>query len=314
MAKVEYSKKELVEAGMLDKAEPVQKQLTNYEYIEQELRRKEIVSRVVLALGKNAKDEDAKNEAFRYIASVLMEIKKTENDEKKDLTICTIDSIINAMIDAANFRLPIDGRQLAYLVRYKNGAEHRASFQPGYKGFLYKIAEHYSDVDFTAEPVFSDDELTLSDNGGFQTYTHIRKNPFQREQKNMMGLITCLTYSDGAGRHSKIATLPKSEIDQIRKAAKQDYIWAAWFFEKAKAAGLKRLCKIHFATVMGVQELAQYDNEHHFEPVSEVTPVNAAKELATLLEHKQETVMPMVVEAKEEVPVELTTNKGDDNA
>ena len=203
------------------------------------------------------------------------------------------------MIDAANFRLPIDGRGLAHLVRYKSGTAanpvFRASFQPGYKGFLFKIAEHYKYVDFTAEPVFEGDELTLSDNGGYQTYTHIRKDPFQRDQSKMIGLITCLCYSDDAGRHSKIAALPKGEIDQIRKAAKQDYIWAAWFFEKAKVAGLKRLCKIHFATVMGVQELAQWDNNEHFALETpngdKIISANSGADLSKLLEHQAAPAM-----------------------
>jgi recombinational DNA repair protein RecT len=243
-------------------------QCTRYEVIENALRTKQAGSRIALALGHNADDMAGKTETFKYISSVLMEIKKTEcppkeTDNKKlnkDLTFCTPDSIVQAIIDAASFRLPIDGRGLAHLVKY--GA--KASFMPGYRGYLYKIAENYRDVDFTAEPVFEGDELELFDESGYQTYKHRRTNPFQTAQNKMTGIIACLSYTDNAGRHSKISTLAKSEIDQIRGAAKQDFIWEAWFFEKAKVAALKRLCKVHFATIMGVQELTKFDNEEHF--------------------------------------------------
>jgi len=285
--------------------------MTNYECIEAELKRHQNTNKIVLALGHNAKSEAGKTEAFKYIASVLIEIQKSATDDKKDLTICTPDSIVRAIIDAATFRLPIDGRQLAYLIRYENKAGRcfEAKFQPGYKGFIYKIAEHYKDVDFTAEPVFEGDQLDLSDEGGFQTYKHIRPNPFQKDQAKMIGLIACLAYSSDAGRHSKIATLPKSEIDQIRKAAKQDFIWASWYFEKAKAAALKRLCKIHFATVMGVQELIMYDNETHFAIETpngdRITQAGGADDLAKALEHKPAVPMEIVENVTEGVKADV---------
>lgn len=301
------------ESQQSQKPEPPQ--MTNYEWIENQLRAKANTARLSLALGYDGKSEEGKNEAFKYISSVLQEIKKTEtrsgeSESKKlakDLTFCTVDSIIQAIIDAAKFRLPIDGRKLAYLVKYNDCAQ----FQPGYKGFVFKIAEYFKDVDFTAEPVFENDELTLSDKGGFQTYTHIRMNPFQTDQSKMVGMITCLSYTTEAGRHSKIATLPKSEIDQIRKAAKQDFIWKDWFFEKAKAAGLKRLCKTNFITALALQELIQYDNEHHFDMDAtpngdKITPASSGVELSKLLEHKPaEIVPPITVTTKEKEPVHV---------
>lgn len=289
---------------------------TNYEYIESELRRKENTNRLALALGFTGKDEQGKTEAFKYISSVLQEIKKTEwvpgmdtKHQAKDLTICTVDSIMSAMIDAASFRLPIDGRQLAHLVKYQN----KASLQIGYKGFLYKIAEHYKNVDFTAEPVFEGDDLRISDQGGFQTYTHIKAAPFQRDEKKMTGLIACLAYSDGDGRRSKVAALAKSEIDQIRGAAKQDYIWKAWYFEKAKVAGLKRLCKIHFATALGVQEMVQYDNAAHFvldTPNGDRLAPKATDDLQKKLAHQPAVTMDTTVKpATEKEPVIIEQKK-----
>lgn len=254
-----------------------------YGRISSALKTKAVTEQVRLALGYTVADDAAKAEAFKYISSVLMEIQKSTSDDKKDLTKCTSDSIVQSIIDAASYRLPIDGRGLAYLVKYNN----RASFQPGYKGMLYKIAEQYKDVDFTAEPVFEGDTLDLSDNGGFQTYKHTRANPFQADISKMTGVIACLSYSTDAGRHSKVVAIPKAEIEQIRSSAKQDFIWKAWFFEKAKAAALKRLCKIHMTTALGIQELAQFDNEEHFElPAhsNDITPAKPTEKLNSILE------------------------------
>jgi len=308
--RVQYSPEEQAnftqtESGVTQHHEPQ----TNFEYIKQELSTKESTSRIALSLGFKAKDEAGKSEAFKYISSVLQEIKKTEGDDKKDLTVCSVDSIIGAMIDSANFKLPIDGRQLAHLVRYKMGNGYVAQFQPGYKGFIYKIAEFYNCVDFTAEPVFDGDTLELTDEGGFQSYTHKRADPWIRDQKKMLGLIACLTYTDAAGQHSKVALLPKAEIDQIRKVAKQDFIWSAWYFEKAKVAALKRLCKYNFATVLGLQELVQWDNENNFN--IDVTPhgdrialgEGGAADLAKQLENKPEVPINVTVKTEEKEKV-----------
>lgn len=293
---------------------PEAPRMTNFEYIEAELRRKENTGRMALALGYSGKDEAGKAEAFKYISSVLQEIKKTEGDDKKDLTICTVDSIVSAMIDAALFRLPIDGRGLAHLVKYLN----KATLQIGYKGFLFKIAEHYKDTDFTAEPVFEGDEFVVSDNGGFQTYTHSKGDPFQRDAKKMKGLFACLAYSDDAGRHSKVAVLPAEEITLIQSKAKQQYIWKEWFFEKAKVAALKRLCKIHFATVMGVQEMMQYDNAHNFvldTPTGDrIAPPNA-DDLQKKLSHQPAVAMETTIKpAADKEPVTINQPKEGEKA
>ena len=228
-------------------------QLTPYSRIDNFLKTKEVTGKLKLALG----DQE---EAYKYIGSVLSEIQKSMSDPKKDLSLCTPDSIGRAIVDAASFKLPIDGRGYAHLVKYGT----TATFQVGYKGLIAKISEVYQNVNFTAEIVFKDDELSISDVDGYQAYTHKKRNPFESNQANMIGVLAVLQYENHGKKYQKIVTMPKSEVDQIRKTAKQDYIWSAWYYEKAKVAALKRLCKINFATVMGLQELIAFDNnENH---------------------------------------------------
>lgn len=243
--------------------------ITPYQAIEQSLKSQSIVGKLTTKLAN-------KEEAYKYIASVLVEIEKTIGDEKKDLTKCTPDSIGRAIIDAASFQLPIDGRGLAHLVKYGN----KATFQLGYRGLLYKISEHYKNVNFTAEIVFKDDEFSVNDIDGYQSYTHKKANPFESNQANMIGVIAVLQYEDNGKKYQKVVAMPKSEIDQIRKTAKQDFIWSAWYYEKAKVAALKRLCKINFATVMGIQELIAYDNQENHD----VTPKPVASDINKIIE------------------------------
>jgi recombinational DNA repair protein RecT len=229
--------------------------------IEQRLTSQEVTNRLTTALGLKAGDENAQQEAFRYASSVLAEIRKTAGDPKRDLTVCSPDSICQAMIDAAQFKIAIDGRQQAHIVKFGNTAQ----LQIGFRGYIAKIAEKYQDADFTAEAIFEGDTLAMSDDGGFQSYKLTRKDVFASGWDKLQGVLVRISYSKGGERFQKITAVSKSDLDKIRKVAKTDYIWAQWPIEKAKAAAIKRASKIQFADVMGLQELARYDNELNYD-------------------------------------------------
>ena len=281
-------------------------QLTPYAKIDNFLKTKEVTGKLKLALG----DQE---EAYKYIGSVLSEIQKSMSDPKKDLSLCTPDSIGRAIVDAASFKLPIDGRGYAHLVKYGT----TATFQVGYKGLIAKISEVYQNVNFTAEIVFKDDDLSISDVDGYQAYTHKKKNPFESNQANMIGVLAVLQYENHGKKYQKIVTMPKSEVDQIRKTAKQDYIWSAWYYEKAKVAALKRLCKINFATVMGLQELIAFDNNENHSVEAKPVANDINKIIENELEAEYIDVTPMyeeeiVAPAKNGIlPEELEILKGE---
>jgi recombinational DNA repair protein RecT len=276
--------------------------------IETKINSADVTNQLIVALGLKESDENARNEAFRYASSVMSEIAKTAGDDKKDLTVCTPDSIVRCMIDAASFKLPIDGKQLAHIVKYGK----TATLQIGYRGYIAKISEHFKDADFTATPVFDGDKLTVTENGNIQDYTLERKNPFADDWKDLQGVIVSLGYSKGGERFKKITTVSKADLTKIRASAKQDYIWAKWPIEKAKAAAIKRACKIQFADVMGLQEVIRYDNEVHFDqeeqpaaPVrkSIVDNINAsiAPEEQPTIEHEEsEKTYTLIASSKEQ--------------
>lgn len=228
----------------------------NLAIISETFRTKESVGKLALALC-GAADEAGKERAYGFIASVLMEVERTAGDEKKDLTRCTPQSIFQSAVDAAKYGLAIDGRQHAHLIAYKD----KCQLQIGYRGFLAKLKEFYPDMTPTLEFVSEGDTFSLSDNSGYQTYLHVKADPFANDQNKMKGVFCHLSWTDGDEKYSKVTVLPKSEVDKIRKAAKQDFVWSAWYLEKAKVAAVRRACKFHFAGVQGIQKLVEHDNQ-----------------------------------------------------
>lgn len=231
--------------------------------IEQKLTAPDTTRQIALALNLNPDDESGQRQAYKYASSVLAEVKKTAGDDKKDLTVCAPDSIVQAMIDAAQYQLAIDGRQLAHLVKYRN----RASFMPGYRAYLYKIKQHYPDADFTVECIFEGDKVDIrasSDGGHSYTLTKA-SDPFAQDIKSFRGVLFAVSYTDKGRLINKAVAVPKDRIERARKAAKQDFIWSSDYFEKAKAAAIKNACKTLFTSIQGLQDMARADNEANYD-------------------------------------------------
>lgn len=230
--------------------------------IEKRLTSPEVTNKLALALNLNPKDEDAQNQVYKYASSVLAEVQKTAGDQKKDLTVCAPDSIVQAMIDAAQYQLAIDGRQLAHLVKYGN----RASFMPGYRAYLYKIKQHYPDADFTIECIFEGDDVKIWADDGTQHFA-LKKNsdPFDQSINKFKGVLFAVNYTDNGRLVQKVMAVPKERIDRAKKAAKQQFIWDSDYFEKAKAAAIKNACKTLFTSLQGLQDMAGADNENNFD-------------------------------------------------
>lgn len=219
-----------------------------------------IMNRLAMALGYADAQSDPKGhaEARKYAASVLAEVERSYGS-KNDLTKCQPESVAQSMIDAAKFRLEIDGRQYAHLISYGG----KATFQIGYRGFIAKIAEFYKDVDYTDGAIYEGDEFSISEKDGFAQYTLERKDPFADESK-LVGVFVSISYTKGGRQFQKVATMNKVEIQKVRNCAKQKFIWDAWYVEKALVACIKRASKKQFQTVTGLQEMIRYDNDKNF--------------------------------------------------
>lgn len=229
-------------------------------------RQKEVVNKMTMALGFRSDDDAGRQEAFKYIASVLAEIQKSSTDEKKDLTQCDPQSLVQCAIDAAQLKLAIDGRQHAHLVKsFVKGRGAVAELRVGVRGFVSKITEHYPDADISATLVFEGDELAITKEDGIDHYTLKKADVFESKPEKLKGVLVVMSFTKGDKRFQHCEVVNAAEIGKIRKKAKFDGVWAEWFGEKAKVAAVKRATKFVFAGLTGLQELIRYDNAKNFQ-------------------------------------------------
>jgi phage RecT family recombinase len=188
-------------------------------------------------------------------------------DSKRDLSNCSPLSILTAVKQAVDLGLEIDSRQHCHLVkRNKNvGTKDKPKWteevqlQVGYRGYLYKIKEHYSDANFVVGLVRSGDTFLINKTDENDSFTHKEANPFDSSLNNIIGGYCYITYTLGGRKISKIITMSKQEINKIKDVAKAKDIWDTWFEEKAKVAIIRRACKLIFAGL--TQKLDEFNND-----------------------------------------------------
>ena len=194
----------------------------------------------------------------KYVISVLNEIKKTANDDKKSLVNCTPDSIISAIKQACDLQLEIDGRQHCHLVKYGNNA----TLQVGYRGFIYAIKRAYPVANIDCKLVRKGDLFTVKSEGDTTTYSLEIKDPFA-DKAEIIGGYCHISYTIGGRLVSFCETMSLAEINKIKGKAKQDFIWKEWFEEKAKVAIIRRACKIHFSGIQQIEQITEFDNKDY---------------------------------------------------
>lgn len=203
----------------------------------------------------------------KYVISVLNEIKKTANDDKKSLVNCTPDSIISAIKQACDLQLEIDARQHCHLVKYGNNA----TLQVGYRGFIYAIKRAYPDANIDCKLVYKGDVFTIRSEGDTTTFSLEVKDAFSRSQADVIGGYCHISYTVGNRLVSFCETMSLADINKIKGKAKQDFIWKEWFEEKAKVAIIRRACKIHFSGIQQIEQITEFDNQDYdLEKVVEV--------------------------------------------
>lgn len=235
--------------------------------IEKELTSPAVTNKLIVALDLRPEDEAAQREAYKFASSVLAEVKRSEGDDYGDLTKCTPDSIVMAMIDAATYKVAIDGRKLAHLEKRGN----KAILQIDTNGFVAKIKERYPDFEHTVTAVFQGDERSISGKDGKKTYTHTTKDPFAGPDK-LEGFLVWISYTNHGGEKvSDVHTVSKAEMLVIQSKGKGT-AWKTFPLERMKTAALKRACKWHFRQDATLQKMVDYDNQNNFD-LQAATPV-----------------------------------------
>lgn len=157
----------------------------------------------------------------------------------KGLADCVPYTVQNAIINVASVGLtlnPADG--YAYLVPEYNKATNQKECQLriSFKG-LVKLATDSGAISWVKAEIVKEND-TFEYRGISQEPSHIMQ-PFG-DRGNTVGVYCVAKTNDG---EYLVDTMPKVEIDLIRKCAKFDTVWAQWYDEMAKKAIIKRASK-----------------------------------------------------------------------
>jgi phage RecT family recombinase len=210
--------------------------------------------------------------ANRYIQGVCNVMATTPS-----LLKCTLESLRDAVTTSAVLGVPIDGRQLAWLVPYKD----KAQFMLSYKGYVH-IAKRDPDVDnVQSNIVYKDDEFEYD--AFNNTVRHIPDlNSADYGNKDAIIYIYArITYKAAAGRSTIIEVMTKAEVDKIRAGSAaggekdawgNPTIWAKHYGEMARKTVIRRLLK--HVQVGDLEYFDAVDNSQYNEQVINVTPNN----------------------------------------
>ena len=220
----------------------------------------ERLNKVISALKKDPAFHDRES---AYLIGAIAYIEKTAPNPKKSVSDCHYPSIVQAIINSMELKIPIDNRNLAHLEsKYdKNLGKKVCKLGIGYRAYFYKLSQTLNDFDGEAFCVYEGDEITTEDINGFHSYKLNKKDLFVSGIDKIKGVIVRLSYTINGENRQKLGIIGIDEILKIKSKAKTQMIWNEWFDEKAKAAAIRRACKGLFDISQGLQELVEYDNK-----------------------------------------------------
>jgi len=111
--------------------------------------------------------------------------------------------------------------------------------------------------------VYEGDTFSVSKESGSVMYQHNISNPFNQEEKTIIGGYCVIRNKRG----EFLTLLSKDDIDKHRKVAKTDYIWRQWFTEMALKTIVKKACKFHFSDIYENIETIDNDNYNLDNPI-----------------------------------------------
>lgn len=260
------------------------------------------IKRIATALRLDPRKDEDRQETLRWMSTVLAEVEKTLGDDKKDLTVCSPESYVQAMIDAASVGIPIDGRRLADLIP-RGG---RVNYQINTAGFVFLVGQHYDDANFKSGIVYQGDKFNVSTVDGYDHYDHEIADPFMQDATKIRGIYVSLSYTKGGTKYQKVERIPPADIEKLKNAAKQKDIWNMWFFERVQTAAVKRIAKRQFQTILGLQEAIAYDNRQNYDMTAPALPAPSAGSIIDNLNQKLKPAdAPKALEHTPSVPVNI---------
>jgi len=126
-----------------------------------------------------------------------------------------------------------------------------------YQAYKNKMLLSYPESVIDDDLVYATDVFEFNKDSGHVTYTHNIINPFDREDKDIIGGYCVIKNKRG----EFLTLLSLADIEKHRKVAKTDYIWKEWFVEMARKTVIKKACKKHFNDIY--QNIINLDNENN---------------------------------------------------
>jgi len=242
------------------------------------------------------KDESKVN---KYILGIYNTIQSNNK-----LLECSMESIKDAAITSACLDVPIDARNLAYLIPYKT----KAQFQLSYKGYVY-IAKNDPDVDnIQSIIVYDDDEFEIDLGSNIIIHKPNLESQGYGSNDNIRFVYAIVRFKENTGRSEIFEVMTKKQIDAIRSSSKAGgktdkcgnlTIWEKHYGEMARKTAIKRLCK--HAQLGDVARFDQIDNSIEDNKIINVTPDGSLLvEDLNKDDEKTEEIIEAIKEAKDE--------------
>ena len=183
-----------------------------------------------------------------------------------------------------------------------------------YVAYKNKMLLAYPESLIDIELVYAGDEFSFSKSDGKITYHHVFANPFEHNEKDIIGGYCVIKNKRG----EFLTTLSRPEIEKARKVAKTQSIWSQWYSEMCRKTVIKKAVKFHFDDVytsMEEEDNKQYDIEKTVDdtpefPTGLINAINAAESTEKLKElYKREYQTLGTKELKAEFVARCTARK-----
>lgn len=159
------------------------------------------------------------------------------------------DDLVNYYMLARKAGFEIDGKHISI---------QSAGLSFDYVAYKNKMLMAYPESIIDLQLVYEGDDISFSKDSGKIVYSHKINNPFaSSKDKKIIGGYCVIKNKRG----EFLTTLNSDELEKHRKAAKQDYIWAAWFNEMALKTVIKKAVKYHFDDIF--TDIVEEDNKEN---------------------------------------------------
>ena len=135
-----------------------------------------------------------------------------------------------------------------------------------YQAYKNLVLKRYPESVFDIQNVYEGDDYSFKKESGKVIYTHSINDPFKTGKK-IIGCYCVIKNSKG----EFLEILNVDDIEKMRKTAKTDNIWKAWYSEMILKSVIKRACKRHFKDI--IKNAESIDNENS-DPDNVLIPVD----------------------------------------